>query len=99
MAIQSYGTWGDTYTPPARTWTLLHEGGPADGVRLTTEAPRPPQARWYAPARDRRGRRVQLARYTLHRPVELNVMAYRYCGVDERTGPQPGRKESPAWSW
>jgi hypothetical protein len=92
------GKWGDAYAAPRKPYTVLHEGGPADGVRLTVEAYKLPQARFYAPSSARRKRTVVLARYTLYRAVELDVIVYLYSGTDERAGPVPGQRESPAWS-
>lgn len=99
MPILSSGTWRETYVTPGKPWTLIHRGGPADGIQLTLNAPAPPQWRMYATGADRRRKTVFLSRYVLHGPVEIDVMLYTYSGTDERPGPAPGRKESPAWSW
>jgi hypothetical protein len=99
VPIISTGTWRDAYAPPRRPWTLAHRGGPADGVTLALEAAQPPQARWYASAQARRRRVVTLDRYALYRAEAPGLIVYLYCGTDERAGPAPGRKESPAWSW
>jgi hypothetical protein len=92
-------TWRDAYTPPAKPITILHEGGPADGVRLVIEASKMPEARFYATTQARRRRTVSLARYVRYRAVELDVIVYQHSGTDERRGPVPGKRESPAWSW
>jgi hypothetical protein len=99
VTIAHHGKWADTYQPPARTWTLIHSGGPADGTRLPHTAAAPPQARWYAPAADRRQRAVRLARYTLHHAEAPGTVIYLHSGTDERRGPAAGRPGSPAWSW
>jgi hypothetical protein len=92
-------TWRDAYQPPARQLTIVHEGGPADGVTVTVHASQLPQARFYAPAQARRRRAVQLARYVRYRASEIDVIVFQYSGLDDRPGPVPGKRESPAWSW
>ena len=92
------GKWADAYASPVRTYTLIHQGGPADGVTITLQASKLPQARFYAPSSARRRRVVTLARYVQHRAVELDVILYLYSGTNERQGPVPGMRESPAWS-
>ena len=99
MSISHQGKWADAYQSPARPFTLVHQGGPADGTTLTVMASRPPQARFYAPAQARRRRTVRLARYTLHRALDIDVILYLHSGTSEVRGPVAGHKESPAWSW
>lgn len=92
------GTWRQTYRVTVETVTAVHEGGPADGVRLQIETPPLPEFRLYAPARARKARKVRLARYVLHDQPQRGVMRYRYTGTDEKQGPVPGMPNSPAWS-
>jgi hypothetical protein len=92
-------TWRDAYQGQHREYTIIHEGGPADGVTLTLRASRLPEARFYATRAARRSRRVSLARYVRYRAVDLDVIVYQHSGTDERRGPVPGKAESPAWSW
>lgn len=97
--IQSTGTWQETYNRDPRPVVLLHEGGPADGVRVETTAGHMSAVRWFCGERARRRRVVRLARYVLYGAVEVDVFRYTYTGLDELHGPSPGRKNSPAWSW
>lgn len=97
--LQLPPTWRDAYRAPVRTYTLVHEGGPAGGVTLTLQASRLPEARFYATSQARRRRVVSLARYVRYRAVDLDVVVYQHSGTDERRGPVPGKAESPAWSW
>jgi hypothetical protein len=94
----STGTWADTYTPRARSWTGVHHGGPADGTTVTLPARSTPQVRYYATPEARRQRTVILARYVLTGMFVKDEITYQYAGTYERPGPVPGEKSSPAWS-
>jgi len=90
--------WASTYTPPGRFPTVIHAGGPADGLRCVLEHPIPPAVRFYATRADRAGPRVILARYVMYQPVEISVYEYRYTGTEERRGPLPGPGPDGVWS-
>jgi hypothetical protein len=92
------GNWRDAYQPPSRPITLHHQGGPADGTHLTIRLHDLTHTRWYAPATERRRRRVTLHRYVRHDPIAVDTIRYLWTGTDERRGPWPGQPESPAWS-
>jgi hypothetical protein len=92
------GTWKDAYAKRGRKFTATHLGGPADGASLTITGSPLPQARFYAPTAERKLPRVQLARYVLHVMPEIGKVIYLHTGQEEREGPVPGQKDSPAWS-
>jgi hypothetical protein len=94
----STGSWTDTYAPRARSYTGVHEGGPADGTTAALPARDLPQVRYYASPEARRGRSVILARYVLTGMYVKDEISYQYAGTYERRGPVPGDKASPAWS-
>jgi len=92
------GTWTEAYTPPARTYTGVCKGGPADGQRHTLPARLPPQVRFYALPEARRGRSVVLSRYVLIGMFTAGELTYNYQGTYEKPGPVLGDKANPAWS-
>jgi hypothetical protein len=91
-------TWTDTYSPRARKVTVVHQGGPADGVETVMPLNRLPQVRHYAPARERRRRVVRLDRYVQHARLTLDRVLFVHTGTSETPGPLPGSPGDPEWS-
>ncbi len=77
--------------------TATHEGGPADGVRLSIE--QQTHVRYYAPAAERASRGwLSLARYVFVPPRDGARCRYRYTGIHQARGPVPGDEKAPDWS-
>lgn len=75
----------------------IHEGGPADGVRLSTPEQTP--VRYHLPAADRaRSGWLHLARYVFVPPRDGARCRYRYTGTHQARGPLRAPKETPDWS-
>lgn len=76
----------------------IHQGGPADGMRVRVEGT-PPQTRFYLPAQQRQSSGwLDVARYVYVPPRDGPRAVYRYTGVHQVQGPLPGGAGGPDWS-